>query len=71
MLAEAECTVSMQLFGSLRFVRADFFGRVGGGLVCKHTRTRGQGHEMESSQEVWYVLALVSSPIREGWGGCL
>lgn len=35
---------------------------------CKHIGTRGRGHEMESSQEVWYVLALVSTPYREGWG---
>lgn len=39
-----------------------------GARKCKHTRTRGRGHEMESSREVWYVLALVSTPYREGWG---
>lgn len=36
--------------------------------ICKHTRTRGRGRETESSQEVWCVLALVTSPFREGWG---
>lgn len=42
-----------------------------GARKCKHTRTRGRGHEMESSREDWYVLALVSTPYREGWGVCL
>lgn len=37
-----------------------------GAQKCKHTRTRGRGHETESSQGVWYVLALVTSPCKEG-----
>lgn len=50
--------------GSLRFVRDVL-------LELRNANILGQevgGHETESSQEVWYVLAFVTSPYREGWG---
>lgn len=57
---ETECTASV----SPKACEGCFSGA----QKCKQTRTRGRGHETESSQEVRHVLALVPSPYREGWG---